>query len=570
MSCADVCGSENITGGPPDVEPPLPPATRYHGLDGVRATAMLLGVFYHLPIAMMAGGMAFGFGFGFGSGGSPKTSIDNWLHSFRMPLFFLISGFFANMMLAKYGWRRYLARRWWRIGAPLAVAFVLLVTFRVVTNYFQPTGPGLFAFPIPGAANAPPGRAAGTAPAGPGFGNPGTAPVGPPVGGFGAPGTMPFGPPGGGFAAPGTMASGPPAAGFGMPGAAPFGPPPGGFGPPGTPPAGTAPGGFGAPGAAPFGPPGGFGPANPSPGAATVGGPAAPSPAEGGPAFNPPSFPSRMLADRLFGSYSHFVNLEHLWFLWYLLVFVTIGPLAVAVIAWGARPPLTAVTDRVGGNLIRYNLIAIVLGLVSLPALLHARGFMGWSLANPIGFLAPFPDFFYQYYADVPYYFLYFLAGWWLHRLRDRLPDFGRVWLWSLVLGIAGFAASQALADRYALRTDLPHFAWIRVGAFALYGTGAAYTVCAFLGFFQRYLDRPSRASRYFADTALWIYLIHLPLIPYLMWWIQPSRSAWWSASLAGMILVTGVALVAFELLVRPTPLVHIFGPPTRKGHTKG
>jgi len=60
-------------------------------LDWVRVTAMLLGVFYHLPIAFMAGG----FGMGFGAGVSPKTPIDNWLHSFRMPLFFLISGFLA-------------------------------------------------------------------------------------------------------------------------------------------------------------------------------------------------------------------------------------------------------------------------------------------------------------------------------------------------------------------------------------------------------------------------------------------------------------------------------------------
>ena len=90
--------------------------TRYYGLDGVRATAMLLGVFYHLPISFMNGGFGMGFGGRFGE--SPKAPIDEWLHSFRMPLFFLISGFFANMMLGKYGLQRYLTRRWWRIGHP--------------------------------------------------------------------------------------------------------------------------------------------------------------------------------------------------------------------------------------------------------------------------------------------------------------------------------------------------------------------------------------------------------------------------------------------------------------------
>ena len=113
---------------------PVPAVSqRFHGLDGVRATAMLLGVFYHLPIAVMAGG----FGMGFGFGDSPKTPIDNWLHSFRMPLFFLISGFFANMVLGKYGLKRYWTRRWWRIGAPLFIALFAFAGYRATADYFR-------------------------------------------------------------------------------------------------------------------------------------------------------------------------------------------------------------------------------------------------------------------------------------------------------------------------------------------------------------------------------------------------------------------------------------------------
>ena len=35
--------------------------------------------------------------------GGPSRYLQDWLHSFRMPLFFLISGFFGRMMLEKYG-----------------------------------------------------------------------------------------------------------------------------------------------------------------------------------------------------------------------------------------------------------------------------------------------------------------------------------------------------------------------------------------------------------------------------------------------------------------------------------
>ena len=143
------------------------------------------------------------------------------------------------------------------------------------------------------------------------------------------------------------------------------------------------------------------------------------------------------------------------------------------------------------------------------------------------------------------------------------------------IMGIlqAAFFVRAFLLGRaaVAMRTDMPHYQWIRLGSFALYGLGTACSRLGFLGFFQRFLNRPTKTGRYIADTALWIYLAHLPLIPYLLWWIEPSRSAWWASSLAGIVVVTGVTLVVFELIVRPTPLVYVFGPasPRRRAADK-
>ena len=495
-----------------------PPAStqRFHGLDGVRVAAMLLGVFYHLPIAMMTGG--FGMGFGFGS--NPKTSIDNWLHSFRMPLFFLVSGFLANMMLRKYGMKRYLTRRWWRIGAPLFVSIFAFAGVRLATDK------------------------SGSAP------NPA----------FGAVGATGFG-------------FGVGAGAFNATGAAPFGGGDGVFTPPPT----TAPGvsnsipyGFGT---APFGAAAG-GPQNPT-GMGGFSTTAPPLSMQGtAPATIPtlamPSAPSRNLADNLFKENSRHFNLEHLWFLWYLLVFVTLAPCVVIVTSWVVRGVTSIPHDGFGRGLVRFNLFAFALGLITLPALLHARGIMGWSLANPLGFLAPFPDFLFQYQADMPFYFLYFLAGWWLYRLRDGLSGLSRFWLWNLALGIAAFAVAQSMSNTYAQRPAPGGFDWVRLAGYALYSVGAAYTACGFIGFFQRFLDRPTRPGRYLADTILWVYLVHLPLIPYLLWWLQPSSGTWWGTSIAGVLMMTGVALVLYELLIRPTPLVHIFGPPLKRQQARG
>src|SRR4051812_43249357 len=99
---------------------------RFDALDGVRAAAMLAGGYFPaIPFAMLSGGRgASRMG---PRGASASLGFQEYLHSFRMPLFFLISGFFCRMMREKYGTRRYLARRWSRIGLPFLIGLVALV-----------------------------------------------------------------------------------------------------------------------------------------------------------------------------------------------------------------------------------------------------------------------------------------------------------------------------------------------------------------------------------------------------------------------------------------------------------
>jgi hypothetical protein len=477
---------------------------------------MFLGVFYHLQFMNSAGAGGFGFwgmpGFGMGAPFNPKASVDAWLHSFRMPLFFLISGFFANMMLAKYGLGKYLARRWWRIGAPLLVAFI---GFGFLRTYFPGVTSAAFggvtaAAPAP-ALPAPLGTNTTFAPFG---GNPTNAYFG---------GAMP---------------------GF-------FGPS-GQFGAPGQP--GQA-GQFALPGPLP------------GPGLATPSHAWAEAllkrlnsvqewvfkqvPWMGG-ALTSIGGQKGQLASGNF-------NFEHLWFLWYLLVFVTVAPLLTVPLGWLLKKPAPFL-DRVGRWLLRFNLAALILGLIALPAVLHGSG-ADWTLENPAGFMAVLPDCFVQYYSDFPLYFLYFLAGWWFFRLRDGLPSVARYWLWNLALGIAGFALSQALNNGHGAQPNAAHYAQYRLAAFTLYAIGGACSGLGLLGFFQRFLDRPTRLGKYFTDTMLWVYLVQIAIIPHVLPWIQSDRTAWWEATLAGVVVVTAIALAMFELFIRPTPLVHIFGP---------
>jgi hypothetical protein len=444
---------------------------RYHALDRVRATAMLLGVVYHAILFRMFVGAG-----GPGPMGAPDSSrwFSDWLHSFRMPLFFLISGFFGRMMLEKYGTRDYLKRRWQRIAIPLFVGLFTFSPLYIVTRDLV---------------------------GGPRFGPGG----GPPAG-----------------AMPGLF--GPPPPGAPVPGS--FGPPPGGpmprmFGPP---PGGSLRGPFGAQG--------------------------------------------DRLSDRLFGRYSHYFDLHHLWFLWYLLVFVTVAPWVAKGFGWLLPRPSLEVADRLGLRIARWGLAPVVFGLIAMPALLMTSSPFGWSLGLAPAIFRGFPDFLLHLDPDMALYFVFFLWGWWLHRQRAALPALGQTWLPSLLLGLVAFTFSTALSNAYSRRFDAPGYALIRTGGSALYCLGSACTAWGFLGIFVGYLDRPSRTWRYLADTALWVYLIHQPLVIVGLALFRPLHLAWWAQTAAVSALVAATALLLYEAIVRPTPLVWLFGPASTRRAT--
>lgn len=83
----------------------------------------------------------------------------------------------------------------------------------------------------------------------------------------------------------------------------------------------------------------------------------------------------------------------------------------------------------------------------------------------------------------------------------------------------------------------------------------------AIVGVFLRYLDAPSRAWRYLADTALWVYLVHQPLVLVGLATFRPLGLPWWALTAAVSVSSVVAALVLYEALVRRTPLARLFGP---------
>jgi glucans biosynthesis protein C len=90
---------------------------RLHHLDALRALTMLLILPFHaLVVVGLNGGT-----------NDPEDAVLWAIHVFRLPLFFLVAGFFAALVMDARGTRAFLRNRAVRIGIPLFVGIVAVV-----------------------------------------------------------------------------------------------------------------------------------------------------------------------------------------------------------------------------------------------------------------------------------------------------------------------------------------------------------------------------------------------------------------------------------------------------------
>ena len=106
---------------------------RYHGLDGLRAFAMLLGIVLHATLPYFALGAwpqnsYFVYGDNFSE---PLYALFEFIHVWRMPVFFLLAGFFANLVLARRSFTYFYRDRFKRIVLPLVI-FGMAMHFMMV------------------------------------------------------------------------------------------------------------------------------------------------------------------------------------------------------------------------------------------------------------------------------------------------------------------------------------------------------------------------------------------------------------------------------------------------------
>jgi peptidoglycan/LPS O-acetylase OafA/YrhL len=237
------------------------------------------------------------------------------------------------------------------------------------------------------------------------------------------------------------------------------------------------------------------------------------------------------------------VPLMHLWFLYYLLIFVA----AVLVLA-----PLLG---RLTGTRFLAGVDAAFRGVLESRWRVLAPAALTFPLMLPMTWVVDTPSLWNPQWHIVGYYFAFFGFGWMLYRNRDLVPTFGRWWIINLVianvvvlpvmLGLLFLGVEDERNGADALRWQL-----------GTYAAGVLYTwlmITGLWGAFLRFFTCESARVRYLADSSYWCYLTSITPIIVVQFLVR-DWSLPWPVKFSLVTLATmAVLLASYEWCVRYT-----------------
>ncbi|MEM6474473.1 MAG: acyltransferase family protein, partial [Planctomycetota bacterium] len=118
--------------------------SRRHDLDALRAFAMLLGIVLHGAMSFIPG-IRLVWGVEDSQANPFYGLLLAMIHGWRMPLFFLISGFFTAMLWKKRGLRSLISHRFKRIFLPLLLSMLTIVPALLIVSTFVRSRPSTVA-----------------------------------------------------------------------------------------------------------------------------------------------------------------------------------------------------------------------------------------------------------------------------------------------------------------------------------------------------------------------------------------------------------------------------------------
>ena len=250
----------------------------------------------------------------------------------------------------------------------------------------------------------------------------------------------------------------------------------------------------------------------------------------------------------------------HLWFLYYLLLmYAALMALRFLGRIWSARTTLRLPLGRYLGNTV-YTPIPLLLALGAVLLLVLRGGDESkpiWPLNVP----------------DVLYAMFFFFYGYGLYARRhliDKLrgADMMAVqWSIAVVVFFVHIVLIGVIDDMSKKGGDAETVELLKLIGGVLYGALAASFSVGLVGLFELVLRSPRPWVRWLADSSYWIYIIHLPVVTFLTFYLAHiDRRGWlkdltgfsWNAELkflAACVVTGAIGIVTYRYLVRYTPI---------------
>ncbi len=237
---------------------------------------------------------------------------------------------------------------------------------------------------------------------------------------------------------------------------------------------------------------------------------------------------------------------NHLWFLWFLW-WLVLGYAALSMI--GALLPDLRLPSWALLSPARYLWL---IPLTMLPqALMGAGGTSVLFGPDTSAGLLPVPHV-------LAYYAIFFGLGAWYYSADDRAGEVGRRWRITLPIALLvvfplGMAVSLGWPEPLGRALDAvgpqPR-RWLAVGLQAAYPWLMTFGL---MGLFRRVCAQPNAALRYLSDSAYWLYLVHLPLVIAAQLLVRDWPIPAIVKLAAIVVVVTAFLLWTYETLVRYT-----------------
>jgi len=246
----------------------------------------------------------------------------------------------------------------------------------------------------------------------------------------------------------------------------------------------------------------------------------------------------------------------HLWFLWYLWWYTAI--FAACAFA-GAR--LNLKFSLPSNVMLSPAFLLVLVPLTALPGwFMHEFG------ADTSITVIPDPEVF-------AFYGLFFVFGALYYECRDTAARLGRRWPLLLAIGLVVVfpPAIDMATGIFGVVDDVLDVSVQRIIGVSLEAAFAWVMVFCFMGMARALLKRERPFVRYLSDSAYWLYLAHLPLVIFA----QSIVARWdlpWPVKLALVLgSVLTILLVSYRYLVRYTFVgAFLNGPRSRAGRSAG